>query len=94
MLGRSVFSRHFVVALAAHSYVQALGINFATFTPEVLLHVGRVTKCDEELVVELAAEPGSAELSFGGVVEEEGGAAEETFQWVDVLQGDWRLVSA
>lgn len=89
-----MLSRHLVVVLVAYSYVQALGIYFATFTPEVLLHVGRVAKCDEELVVELVAEPGSAELSFGGAVEEEDGVAEETFQWSDVLQGDWRLVSA
>ncbi|KAI0352789.1 hypothetical protein OH77DRAFT_1459755 [Trametes cingulata] len=74
---------------------KALGINFATLTPEMLLHVGRVIRADENLVVEPFAEPGSAEVSFGGaVLAEEGGAVEETFEWTDVLQGDWRLVSA
>ncbi|KAI0329908.1 hypothetical protein GY45DRAFT_1278743 [Cubamyces sp. BRFM 1775] len=73
---------------------KALGINFATFTPEILLHVGRVLSCDEQLVVEPIAEPGAAGVSFGGAVDpEEGGPAEETFEWSDVFQGDWRLVS-
>ncbi|KAH9887605.1 hypothetical protein C8Q73DRAFT_712546 [Cubamyces lactineus] len=73
---------------------KALGINFATFTPEILLHVGRVISCDEQLVVEPIAEPSPAAVSFGGVVDpEEGGPAEETFEWSDVFQGDWRLVS-
>ena len=32
---------------------------------------------------------------FGGAVaEEEGGPVEETFEWTDVLQGDWRLVAS
>ncbi|KAJ3001129.1 hypothetical protein NUW54_g6626 [Trametes sanguinea] len=74
---------------------KALGINFATLTPEMLLHIGRVVRCDEQLVVEPFAEPSVEEVSFGGaVVAEEGGAVEETFQWPDVLSGDWRLVSA
>ncbi|KAI9069560.1 hypothetical protein FKP32DRAFT_1671285, partial [Trametes sanguinea] len=74
---------------------KALGINFATLTPEMLLHIGRVIRCDEQLVVEPFAEPSVEEVSFGGaVVAEEGGAAEETFEWPDVLSGDWRLVSA
>ncbi|KAI8984904.1 hypothetical protein BD414DRAFT_537359 [Trametes punicea] len=74
---------------------KALGINFATLTPEMLLHVGRVVRCDEQLVIEPIAESSPAEVSFGGpVIAEEGGALEETFEWSDVLQGDWRLVSA
>ncbi|OSD01695.1 hypothetical protein PYCCODRAFT_1411887 [Trametes coccinea BRFM310] len=73
---------------------KALGINFATLTPEMLLHIGRVIRCDDQLVVEPFAEPSVEELSFGGaVVAEEGGAAEETFEWPDVFSGDWRLVS-
>lgn len=75
--------------------LQALGINFATFTPEILLHVGRVTQADEKLTVELFADSGAAGGSFGGAEDgEDGGPAEETFEWADVLQGDWRLVSA
>ncbi|KAI0676658.1 hypothetical protein C8Q78DRAFT_1073437 [Trametes maxima] len=73
---------------------KALGINFTTLTPEMLLHVGRVVTSDNLLVLETFAEPGSAEVSFGGAVaEEEGGAVEETFEWSDVLSGDWRLVA-
>ncbi|KAI0643595.1 hypothetical protein C8Q79DRAFT_1022626 [Trametes meyenii] len=73
---------------------KALGINFTTLTPEMLLHIGRVTTCDDFLVVERLAESGSAEVSFGGAIaEEEGGAVEETFEWPDVLSGDWRLVA-
>ncbi|KAI0759711.1 hypothetical protein BD413DRAFT_722109 [Trametes elegans] len=74
---------------------KALGINFTTLTPEMLLHVGRVLRCDEQLIVEPMAEPGMAEASFGGVPDGlDGGPAEEAFEWTDVLQGDWRLVSA
>ncbi|KAI0662818.1 hypothetical protein C8Q70DRAFT_473304 [Cubamyces menziesii] len=73
---------------------KALGINFATFTPEILLHIGRVISCGEQLVVEHIAEPSTAKASFGGVIDpEEGEPAEETFEWSEVLQGDWRLVS-
>ncbi|KAI0687350.1 hypothetical protein C8Q76DRAFT_803647 [Earliella scabrosa] len=75
---------------------QALGINFATLTPEMLLHVGRVLQCDEQLIVVEPITEVAAPVSFGGPVAEdepEGGAVEETFAWTDVLQGDWRLVS-
>ncbi|KAH9853351.1 hypothetical protein C2E23DRAFT_755320 [Lenzites betulinus] len=74
---------------------KALGINFATFTPEILLHIGRVTQADEKLTVELFADSGAADGSFGSAEDgEDGGPAEETFEWADVFQGDWRLVSA
>ncbi|KAI1788926.1 hypothetical protein LXA43DRAFT_1023232 [Ganoderma leucocontextum] len=74
---------------------KALGINFATLTPEMLLYVARVTQCADQLVVEPIAEAGAGEVSFGGVVaDDEGGAAKETFEWTDVLQGDWRLVAS
>lgn len=85
----------FLKIRAMNSNSQALGINFATLTPEMLLHVGRAVQCAEQLVVAPVADAGAAEVSFGGaVVDEEGGPVEETFEWTDVLQGDWRLVSA
>lgn len=75
-------------------YWQALGINFTTLTPETILHVGRVLQCDGQLVVEPIVNSGTAEVSFGGpVVADEDGIVEETFEWSDVLQGDWRLVA-
>ena len=78
----------------AYSCLQALGINFATLTPEMLLHVARVLRSGDQLIVEPMAEHSAGEVSFGGAVaEEEGGSVEETFEWTDVLQGDWRLVT-
>ncbi len=72
-----------------------MGINFTTLTPEMILHITRVVQCGDQLVVESIIEGGAGEASFGGVVtDEEGGAAEETFEWTDVLQGDWRLVAS
>ena len=66
----------------------------ATLTPEMLLHVARVVQCGDQLIVEQTVEAGAGEASFGGVVDdEEDGRAEETFEWTDVLQGDWRLVA-
>ncbi|KAI0751669.1 hypothetical protein C8Q80DRAFT_1268869 [Daedaleopsis nitida] len=83
------------VAVGATVAWKALGINFATLTPEMLLHLGRIVQCGEQLVVAPIADAGATEVSFGGpVVDEEGGPVEETFEWADVLQGDWRLVSA
>ena len=77
-----------------YSCLQALGINFATLTPEMLLHVACVLQSGDQLIVEPIAEHSAGEVSFGGAVaEEEGGPAEETFEWTDVLQGDWRLVT-
>ena len=74
--------------------LQALGINYTTLTPETLLHVARVVQCGDQLVVELVVEAGAGEASFGGVVADEGGMVQETFEWTDVLQGDWRLVTS
>ncbi|PIL36582.1 hypothetical protein GSI_00271 [Ganoderma sinense ZZ0214-1] len=74
---------------------KALGINVATLTPEMLLNVAHAVQCDDQLVVAHMAEAGGGEASFGGVVaDEEDGAAEEIFEWTDVLQGDWRLVAS
>ncbi|KAI0637605.1 hypothetical protein C8Q77DRAFT_1086815 [Trametes polyzona] len=77
---------------------KALGINFATLTPEMLLYVGRVVQSDEKLVVQPLTDSGAVEVSFGGIVDPEEAEAEvpaeETFEWTDVFQGDWRLVSA
>ena len=81
---------------------QALAINPATFTPEFILNVGRVTSCDTELVVLPLYRPGAVDVSFGarfeneGEDEEAGGEEvvleEEAFEWADVLSGEWRSV--
>ena len=64
-----------------YSCLQALGINFATLTPEMLLHVARVLQSGDQLVVEPMAEHSAGEVSFGGAVaEEEGG------KWAHILR--------
>ncbi|KAI0829242.1 hypothetical protein BC628DRAFT_1315291 [Trametes gibbosa] len=74
---------------------KALGINYATFTPEILLHLGRVARADEKLVLEPFADPSAVAMSFDGATDgEESNPVEETVEWADVFQGDWRLVSA
>ncbi|EJF63140.1 hypothetical protein DICSQDRAFT_56957 [Dichomitus squalens LYAD-421 SS1] len=81
------------VSVGATVAWKALGINSATLTPEMLLHIARVLQCGDQLIVQPITEAGTGGVSFGGVVvEEEGGATEETFEWADVFQGDWRLV--
>ncbi|KAF7790775.1 hypothetical protein EIP86_001732 [Pleurotus ostreatoroseus] len=76
---------------------KALAINPATFTPEFLLNIGKVTKVDpKQLTVQPLHRPGAAEISFGGFVDEEDGEVqleEETFEWNDVLAGEWRIIS-
>lgn len=75
---------------------QALAINPATFTPEFLLNIGRVTDCADALSLQPVHRPGAVEVSFGGPVEEEeeeGLLEAETFEWSDVYSGDWRVVT-
>ncbi|GBE78985.1 hypothetical protein SCP_0201820 [Sparassis crispa] len=73
---------------------KALGINPNTFTPEMLLNVGRVVSYEDQLVVKPLEEHGAVEVSFGGlVVGEDSGSVEERYDWQDVLQADWRLVA-
>ncbi|TFK88073.1 hypothetical protein K466DRAFT_489685 [Polyporus arcularius HHB13444] len=75
-----------------------LGINMDTLTPELLLHIARVTRVDEErLALQLFSENGAAGASFGGPVdgdEESEGPVEEEFGWGEVIQGDFRLVAS
>ncbi|KAL6304079.1 hypothetical protein BKA93DRAFT_733737 [Sparassis latifolia] len=73
---------------------KALGINPNTFTPEMLVNVGRVVSYEDQLVVKPLEEHGAVEVSFGGlVVGEDSGSVEERYDWQDVLQADWRLVA-
>ncbi len=78
--------------------LQGLGINMDTLTPELLLHIARVTRVDEErLALQLFAENGAAGASFGGPVdgdEESEGPVEEEFGWGEIIQGDFRLVAS
>ena len=37
---------------------------------------------------------GASAASFGGPVDEDEELAEATYEWSDVLSGDWRLVTA
>ncbi len=75
---------------------QALAINPATFTPEFLLNVGRVTESGAKLTVQPLLRPGAVEVSFGSRLEEEedgvGELEEEAFEWNDVFAGDWRII--
>lgn len=71
---------------------QVLGINPNTLTPEMLLHLGRVIKCDAQLTIEPFLEHGLTEVSFGGLVEAEMGDTIEAYDLHDVFQGDWRLI--
>ena len=72
---------------------QELGINPQTFTPEMLLNVGKVVSCEQQLVVEQLSEHAAAEVSFGGlIVAEEEQNTELGYDWTDVFQGDWRIL--
>ncbi|THG98611.1 hypothetical protein EW026_g3616 [Hermanssonia centrifuga] len=75
---------------------KALAINPATFTPEFLLNVGRVTESGAKLTVQPLLRPGAVEVSFGSRLEEEedgvGELEEEAFEWNDVFAGDWRII--
>ncbi|KAI0951819.1 hypothetical protein AcV7_007814 [Taiwanofungus camphoratus] len=71
---------------------KVLGINPNTLTPEMLLHLGRVIKCDAQLTIEPFLEHGLTEVSFGGLVEAEMGDTIEVYDLHDVFQGDWRLI--
>ncbi|KAH9843635.1 uncharacterized protein C8Q71DRAFT_8025 [Rhodofomes roseus] len=71
-----------------------LGINPQSFTPEMLLNVGRVVSCEQQLVVERHSDH-AAEVSFGGLImAEEGQNVELGYEWTDVFQGDWRFIQA
>ncbi|PCH41662.1 hypothetical protein WOLCODRAFT_132061 [Wolfiporia cocos MD-104 SS10] len=68
-----------------------LGINPATFTPEMLLKLGRVIRCDDQLAVEVTLENGA--LAFGGIVgTEEAEAVEENYEWSNIMETEWRIV--
>ncbi|KAH9921566.1 uncharacterized protein BXZ73DRAFT_79949 [Epithele typhae] len=71
---------------------RALGINQVTLTPEMLLHVGHVEECADNVVVKMVMDAGAGAVSFGAVSEVDE-PVEEVFEWTDVLQGDWRLVT-
>ncbi|KAH9928946.1 uncharacterized protein B0H18DRAFT_999521, partial [Fomitopsis serialis] len=72
-----------------------LGINPHTFTPEMLLNVGRVVSCEHQLVVEQHAEHAATEVSFGGLITtEDEQNVELEYDWVDAFQGDWRIIHA
>ena len=80
-------------SLADGRLTQELGINPQTFTPEMLLNVGKVVSCEQQLVVEQLSEHAAAEVSFGGlIVAEEEQNIELGYDWTDVFQGDWRIL--
>ena len=68
---------------------QALGINPATITPEVMLHVGTVVSCDESQVTVKFSDWAGSRLGSEEDVED---IIEETHGWEDVV-GQWRIVS-
>lgn len=75
---------------------KALAINPATFSPEFLLNLGRVTECADALTLQPLHRPGAVEISFGGAheQEEEYDLPEvETFDWAEIFSGDWRVVT-
>lgn len=69
-----------------------------TLTPEMLLHIARVTRVDDDrLALQLFTEDGATGASFGGPLDagdESEGPAEEEFGWNEILQGDFRLVAS
>lgn len=70
---------------------QALGLNPATYTPEIMLHVGRVLSSDmEKLVIERVPDP-SVEISsaFGENEIED----EEEHPWPTLLDLGWRILA-
>jgi len=72
-----------------------LGINPHTFTPEMLLNAGRVVSCEQQLAVEQHSEHAATEVSFGGLITaEDEQNVELGYDWVDVFQGDWRIIHA
>ena len=64
-----------------------------TLTPEMLLHIAQVRACGDQVVVQEIS-GGASAASFGGPVDEDEELAEATYEWSDVLSGDWRLVTA
>lgn len=74
-------------------HFQALGVNPATWTPEICLHVGRVLQSNPEkvLVVKLQDADVEAHALSGDadVAMEE----EEEYSWSLLLQEGWRIVS-
>lgn len=76
---------------------KALAINPRSFTPEMMLHQGRVKICDNQLTVEVIRDvlARAMKLSFGRPIivdADDLEPVEETFEWTDVLQGDFRIV--
>lgn len=79
--------------------LQGLSINMQTLTPELLLHVARVKRVDDQwLAIELMMEDTAAGVSFGGPIagddEEAEGPTEEEFSWDEIQKGEYRLVSS
>lgn len=70
-----------------------LGINPRTYTPEVLLNIGRVVKNDEQLVLEPVFEEKETEVCFAGAIVTREDTFEQAYDWKDVLQGEWRIAS-
>ena len=78
---------------------QGLSINMETLTPEVILHVARVVRVDDErLDLELMSDNGAAGASFGGPIAAEDedfeGPVMEEFSWDEIFKGDFRLVAS
>jgi len=73
---------------------KALAINPFTFTPEILLNLAIVDSCNgEEVVIRPLHRPGTTQISFGGMVEQNEGVGEELYQWSDVVSSRWRIVN-
>ncbi|KAI0337571.1 hypothetical protein BDW22DRAFT_1349085 [Trametopsis cervina] len=68
---------------------RALGINPASFTPEILLNIGEVITCTENLSLLPMYRP---QLAFGASPEDDEEMVEpETYEWNEVLTGDWKI---
>jgi hypothetical protein len=64
-----------------------MGINRRTLSPDILVNVVRVIRCEDEKIV---VQPLTSS-SFSGVVDEE--CIDEEYAWCDVVEMEWRVVS-
>lgn len=65
--------------------LQGLGINPETYTPELVVTVGRVVLCEGDAVV---VQPVRG-VSFSGPVD----GPEETHTWDAIEHGEWRVIT-
>jgi hypothetical protein len=76
----------------AHRGAQALAISPITWTPEILIKVGRVTSLYSTHVTTSPLQ--QSQISFSGLTSDvtEAEEEDETYTWADILSQDWRVV--